>query len=55
MSEREREMYDAEFKGLVIEWSSDPVIEGSSDQVVNQLSDHMIKWLSSGVSYLVIK
>ncbi len=34
---------ECESKGLVIEWSSDPVIKGSSDQVIKQLKDQMIK------------
>ncbi len=28
-----------ESKGLVIEWSKDPVIKGASNQVIKQLSD----------------
>ncbi len=39
MCKRERQRL-CEGKGLVIEWSSDPLIKGSSDQVANKLSSN---------------
>ncbi len=50
MSKRKKRVRVCASKGLVIEWSSDPVIKGSSDQVIKQWSDQMIKCLISGVS-----